>query len=55
MTDPGLEVIVPLVTQVYQKGLAVAEEVRASLRITDPAACPQWRYTIKPEEQSGLG
>jgi hypothetical protein len=50
-TQTGLAVAAHLVTQVYQKGLVVADEVMAALNITAHAVCPQWNYTIRPRAQ----
>jgi hypothetical protein len=50
-TQTGLQVAAHLVTQVYQKGLAVTEEVMASLNITYHVVCPQWNYTIRPRTE----
>src|ERR1041385_639838 len=47
-TETGLRVVAHLVTKVYQKGLAVADEVMAALHITPHDTCPQWNYTIHP-------
>jgi Rhodopirellula transposase DDE domain len=47
-TQTGLCVVAHLVTQVYQKGIEVADEVMAALNITYHAICPQWNYTIRP-------
>jgi hypothetical protein len=47
-TETGLRVLAHRVTQVYQKGLEVADEVMATLNITYHAVCPQWNYTIRP-------
>lgn len=51
-TQTGLRVTAHLVSQVYQKGLQVAEEVMAALNITYHAVCPQWNYTIRPRMQT---
>lgn len=40
-----------LVTQVYQMGLAVTDEVMATLTIVYQATCPQWNYTIRPRTE----
>jgi Rhodopirellula transposase DDE domain len=53
-TQTGLKVVAHLVTKVYQKGLAVAEEVMAALNITYHAVCPQWNYTIWPRTETSL-
>ncbi len=50
-TQTGLSVAAHLVSQVYQKGLEVAQEVMATLNITYHAVCPQWNYTIQPRMQ----
>ncbi len=50
-TATGLGVAAHLVTQVYQKGIEVAEEVMASLNLTPHATGPQWNYTIRPRVQ----
>jgi len=50
-TQTGLSVTAHLVTQIYQKGLEVADEVMATLNITYHAVCPQWNYTIRPRTQ----
>jgi hypothetical protein len=50
-TETGLDVMAHLVTQIYQKGLEVAEEVMAALHITYHAICPQWNYTIHPRRK----
>jgi hypothetical protein len=50
-TATGLTVAAHLVTQVYQKGIEVAEEVMACLTLTPHETCPQWNYTIRPRVQ----
>lgn len=47
-TQTGLRVSAHLVTQVYQKGLEVTDEVMATLNIVYHTICPQWNYTIRP-------
>jgi hypothetical protein len=51
-TQTGLRVTAHLVTQVYQKGLEVADEVMAALNITYHTICPQWNYTIRPRTEA---
>jgi len=53
-TETGLAVIAHLVTKVYQKGLEVADKVMATLQIIYHATCPQWNYTIHPQNQRGI-
>ena len=47
-TQTGLQVTAHLVSEVYQKGITVADEVMAALNITYHAVCPQWNYTLRP-------
>ncbi len=49
-TLTGLKVTAHLITQVYQKGIAVAEDVMAALNLTRHEVCPQWNYTLRPRE-----
>jgi hypothetical protein len=51
-TQTGLRVSAHLVTQMYQKGLEVADEVMAALNITYHTVCPQWNYTIRPQTKA---
>lgn len=51
-TQTGLRVVGHLVTQVYQKGIEVTDEVLAALNITYHAVCPQWNYTIRPRAET---
>jgi hypothetical protein len=54
-TETGLAVVAHLVTQIYQKGLEVTDEVMAALHITYHAICPQWNYTIHPRAEGLVG
>jgi len=51
-TETGLRVAAHLVTQIYQKGIEVADEVMAALNITHHTICPKWNYTIRPRNHS---
>lgn len=51
-TQTGLRVAAHLVTQVYQKGIEVTQEVMANLHITHHDICPQWNYTIRPRTEA---
>jgi DDE family transposase len=51
-TQTGLRVRAHRVTQVYQKGLEVADEVMATLNIVYHTICPQWNYTIRPRMEA---
>lgn len=48
-TATGLKVTAHLVTQVYCKGIQVADEVMAALNLTRHEVCPQWNYTLRPQ------
>lgn len=47
-TETGLRVAAHLVSHLYEKGLKVADDIMASLKITYHDICPQWNYTIYP-------
>ncbi len=47
-TTTGLKVTAHLVTQVYQKGIQIADDVMAALNLTEHAVCPRWNYTLRP-------
>jgi hypothetical protein len=51
-TQTGLRVRAHRVTQVYQKGLEVADEVMATLNIVYHTICPQCNYTIRPRMEA---
>lgn len=49
-TATGLSVTTSLVTEVYQKGLSVANAAWKRLQIERHAVCPKWNYTIRPRK-----
>lgn len=49
-TATGLQVSAHLVTQVYQKGIQIADEVMKALNLTKHEVCPQWNYTLRPRQ-----
>lgn len=53
-TETGLTVRAVLVTDVYETGIKVSDEVMDSLNIQYHEACPQWNYTIRPRGRAAL-
>lgn len=47
-TRTGLQVVAFLNTQIYQRGIKVADGVMVSLNLERHATCPNWNYTIRP-------
>jgi hypothetical protein len=53
-TETGLTVRAVLVTEKYETGIKVADEVMAGLNLEYHAVCPQWNYTIRPRSATSL-
>ena len=51
-TETGLKVVARLVTQTYQKGILVTDEIMAALNIAYHAVCPLWNYTLRPRTET---
>ena len=47
-TGTGLTVRAVLVTEKYETGITVSDEVMDGLNLEYHAVCPQWNYTIRP-------
>ena len=47
-TETGLNVRAVLVTEKYETGIKVSDEVMDGLNLEYHAVCPQWNYTIRP-------
>jgi hypothetical protein len=53
-TETGLTVRAVLVTQAYETGLKVSDEIMAGLNLQYHDVCPQWNYTIRPRSVTTL-
>ena len=43
-----------LVTQKYETGIKVSDEVMNGLNLTYHDVCPQWNYTIRPRSVASV-
>ena len=53
-TETGLMVRAVLVTQKYETGIKVSDEVMDGLNLEHHHVCPQWNYTIRPRPVTAL-
>lgn len=53
-TETGLTVRAVLVTQEYETGIKVSDEVMDGLNLQYHEVCPQWNYTIRPRSVTAL-
>jgi Rhodopirellula transposase DDE domain len=53
-TETGLTVRAVLVTQQYETGIKVSDEVMDGLNLEYHDVCPQWNYTIRPRPATTL-
>lgn len=53
-TEAGLTVRAVLVTDKYETGIKVSDEVMSSLNLQYHEVCPQWNYTIHPRALTAL-
>jgi hypothetical protein len=53
-TETGLTAQAVLVTEKYETGIKVSDEVMAGLDLEYHAVCPQWNYTIRPRPATSL-
>lgn len=53
-TETGLTVHAVLVTEKYQTGIKVSDEVMDRLNLQHHDVCPQWNYTISPRSMAML-
>ncbi len=53
-TETGLTVRAVLVTQQYETGIKVSDEVMDGLNLEYHDVCPQWNYTIHPRSPTSL-
>jgi hypothetical protein len=53
-TETGLTVGAVLVTQKYETGIKVSDEVMNGLNLTYHDVCPQWNYTIHPRSVASV-
>ncbi len=47
-TQTGLVVQAHLVTDLYETGIKVSDEMMATVNLEPHKVCPQWNYTIRP-------
>jgi len=52
--ETGLTVRAVLVSEKYETGIQVSDEVMAGLNLEYHAVCPQWNYTIRPRSATSL-
>jgi hypothetical protein len=53
-TETGLTVRAVLVTQKYETGIKVSDEVMNGLNLTYHDVCSQWNYTIHPRSVASV-
>jgi hypothetical protein len=53
-TETGLMVRAVLVTEKYETGIKVSDEVMDGLNLHSHDVCPQWNYTIRPRAATSL-
>ena len=53
-TETGLTVRAMLVTEKYETGIKVSDDVMDGLNLEYHDVCPQWNYTIRPRSVISL-